>query len=120
MVKIDLLVPKVTALVIKHVPLRPEALTAILWARIGPFILVDSDVDLEVLLLTEGLVATREWTLKGLRPIMNMHVGLKTNLTFESLIAAGFRTEEELRWSRSTGWTPRTIIFVFLFCMKVL
>ena len=68
-------------LVVTHVSLRPEALTATLWTRIGPFILVDSEMYLEVLLLTEGLVAVWIRTLEGLRPIVNMHVGLKTNLT---------------------------------------
>ena len=76
-----LLVPKVATLMITHVPLRSEALTTVLWARIGPVILVDSVVDLEVLLLTEGLAAGRKGTLIGLCPIMNMHVGLKANLS---------------------------------------
>ena len=66
---------------ITHVSLRPEALTAVLRARVGPLIRVDSVVDLEVLLLTEGLAAVWKGTLIGLCPIMDMHVGLKTNLT---------------------------------------
>ena len=68
-------------LVVKHIPLCPEALTAALWTRVRPPILVDSGVNLEVLLLTEGLVAVWIRTLEGLSPIVNMHVGLKTNLT---------------------------------------
>ena len=76
-----LLVPKVAALVITHVSLRPEALAAILRARKGPRVLVDSVVDLEVLLLAEGLAAARKGTLVGLCPIMDMYVGLKANPT---------------------------------------
>ena len=68
-------------LVVTHVSLRPEALAATLWTRIGPFILVDPEMYLEVLLLTEGLVAVWIGTLEGLSPIVNMQVGLKTNLT---------------------------------------
>ena len=65
---------------ITHVPLRPEALTAALGTRIGPLILVNPHMDLEVLLLAEGLAAGWIWTLEWLRPIMNVHVGLKANL----------------------------------------
>ena len=66
---------------VTHVSLRPEALTTILRARIGPFVLVNPDVDLEILFLTEGLAAVWIGALKGLCPIMNVHVGLKANLT---------------------------------------
>ena len=75
-----LLVSKVAALVITHVSLRPEALTAALGTRIGPLILVNPHMDLEVLLLAEGLAAGWIRTLEWLRPIMNVHVGLKANL----------------------------------------
>ena len=76
-----LLVTKVAPLVVFHVSFCPKGFAAALWAGEWPLISMNALVDLEVLLLTEGLVAARKWTLKGLRPIMNMHVGLKTNLT---------------------------------------
>ena len=76
-----LLVPKVASLVITHVPLRSEALTTILRTRIRQLVLMDSLVNLEVIFLAEGLAAGRKGTLVRLCPIMNMHVGLKANLT---------------------------------------
>ena len=89
-----LLIPKVATLVIKHVPLRSEALTATLRTRIVPSLLVDSEVNLEVLLLTEGLITARKRTLEWLRPIMDMHVGLETYLPCEGLIAARNLTDK--------------------------
>ena len=79
--EMHLLVPEVATLVVTHVPLRPETLTAILWTRIGSLVLVDSDMNLEVLLLTEGLITAWKRTLERLSPIMDMHVGLQTYLT---------------------------------------
>ena len=66
---------------ITHVTFRPETLAAPLWTRIGPLILVDPDMDFEVLLLTKGLATVWIRTLEGLCSIMNVHVGLKTNLS---------------------------------------
>ena len=108
-----LLVSKVASFVVTHVSLCPEALTAALWTRIGPLILVNPDMDLEVLLLTEGLVAVWIWTLEGLCPVMNVHMGLKANLTRKDLIAAWLRTSKGLGCCHNTGRIPRTIFFVF-------
>ena len=52
-----LLISKVATLVVKHIPLRAKALTAVLRARKRLLICMDSLVDLEVLSLTEGLAA---------------------------------------------------------------
>ena len=94
--KRHLLIPKVATLVVKHIPLCPEALTAALWTRVRPPILVDSGVNLEVLLLTEGFIAARKRTLKWLCPIMDMHVSLKANSSCEGFIAAWVLTDKEL------------------------
>ena len=70
------LISKVATLMVTHVPLCSEALTAALWTRIGTLFLVNSDVNLEVLLLTESLTTALKRTLEWLCPIMDMHVGL--------------------------------------------
>ena len=74
--KRHLLIPKVATLVVKHITLCSEALTATLWTRVRPPILMDPHVNLEVLLLTEGFIAGWKRTLEWLCPIMDMHVGL--------------------------------------------
>ena len=109
-----LLVSKVAALVITHVPLRPEALTAALGTRIGPLILVNPHMDLEVLLLTEGFTTAREWTLEWLCSIMDVHVSLEANLSCEGLTAARMLTDKKLRPSHNISWTTRTFVFGFL------
>jgi len=65
-----LLLTVVAALVVTHVAFGAETLAAALGAGERSFILVDSDVDLQVLLLAEGLWTGRKWTLERLRPRM--------------------------------------------------
>ena len=65
-----LLLSKVATLVVPHVSLGAEALSTVLWARKRPFIFVNSNVNLQVLLLTEGLVAPWKWALERLSPVM--------------------------------------------------
>ena len=52
----DLLVSKVTSLVIKHVSLGPKALTAALWAWEWSLVDMDPLVDAKILLFTEGFL----------------------------------------------------------------
>ena len=80
-----LLIFKVATLMVPHVSLSSEALSAILRTWKGPRIIMDSEVNLEVLFFTEGLTAPRKRTLEGLCSIMDMHVSLKTNLTLKEL-----------------------------------
>ena len=65
-----LLLTVVAALVVTHVAFGAETFAAALGAGERSFILVDSDVDLQVLLLAEGLWTGRKWTLERLRPRM--------------------------------------------------
>ena len=81
---------------VKHIPLCPEALTAALWTRVWPLVSVYSRVNLEVLLLAEGLITAWKKTLEWLCPIMHMHVSLKANLSCECLTAAGMLTDKKL------------------------
>ena len=92
-----------TTLVVTHIPLCPEALAATLWTRKGSLILVDSGVNLEVLLLTESLATARKRTLVWLRPVMNVHVSLQANLSCEGLTAAWMLTDKKLRPFLSIG-----------------
>ena len=74
-------------------------------------------MNLEVLLLTEGLITARKGTLEWLRPIMNMHVSFKVSLSREGLTAAWMLTDKKLRPFLSVGWTTRTTVFVFFLCL---
>ena len=107
-------ISKVATLVVKHIPSCPEALTAALWTRKGPLVLVDSDVNLEVLLLTEGFITAGKRTLERLCPIMDVHVGSKANVSCEGLTAARMLTDKKLRPSHNISWTTRTFVFGFL------
>ncbi len=72
---------KVATRMMPHVSLGSEALSAVLWTWKRPRILMDSDVNLEVLFLTEGLSATRIRTPAGLCAIVDVHVSRQTSLT---------------------------------------
>ena len=73
--KLDLLVVEVTPLMVMHVAFGSKCLpTALNAAFIRAFVSVDPHVDSEILFLTEGLLTAREWTLEGLRPIVQLHV----------------------------------------------
>ena len=87
-------IPKVATLVVKHIPSCPEAFTAALWTWEGSLVLVDSRVNLEVLLLTEGFTTAREWTLERLCPIMDVHVSLEATVSCERLTAARMLTDK--------------------------
>ena len=95
-------------LVVKHIPSCPEALTAALWTRVGPPVLMNSDVNLEVLLLTEGFITAGKRTLERLCPIMFMHVGLKATVSCKGLTAARMLTDKKLMRSHNIRWTTRT------------
>lgn len=75
------------SLVILHVSLGPEALTAPLGANERPFVSVDEHVDAQVLLFRECLSAGRFWTFKWLGPIVNVEVRVQTNFTGENFFA---------------------------------
>ena len=107
-------IPKVATLVVKHIPSCLESLTAALWTRIGPLVLVDSDVNLEVLLLTECLITSGKRTVEWLCPIMDVHVSLEANLSCEGLTAARMLTDKKILRSHSIRWTTETFWFGFL------
>ena len=79
---------------VAHVPLRPEALSAVLRAGERPLVLVNPDMDVEILLLAEGLAAGGESALEGLRAIVQVHVSIQTNLATECLLTTVMRADE--------------------------
>ena len=81
---------------VPHVSFGAEALSTVLWAGKRPFIFVNSNVNLQVLLLTEGLVAPWKWALERLSPVMQVHVGIQPDLAGERLFAARMRTDKSL------------------------
>ena len=81
-------------LVVPHVPLRPEALAAALRAGERPLVLVNPDMDVEILLFTEGLTAGGEAALEGLRAIVQVHMSIQTNLATECLLTTVMRADE--------------------------
>ena len=74
-----LLLTVVAALVVTHVAFGAETLAAALGAGERPFIPVDSDVYLQVLLLAEGLWTVGKRTLEWLGPSMKMHVRVQSH-----------------------------------------
>ena len=110
-------IPKVATLVVTHIPLCSKALTTPLWTWVGPLVLVDYDVNLEVLLLTEGFATAREWTLERLCTIMDMHVVLKAILSSIGLIAARMLANKKLRRPYNIEWTTRAFVFCFFICL---
>ena len=79
---------------VPHVSLRSEALAAALRAGEWPLVLVNPDVDVEILLFTEGLAAPWEVTLEGLRAIVQVHMGIQANLATEGLLTTVMRANE--------------------------
>jgi len=60
-----------SALVVNHVALGPERpVAASFVAGKGSGILMDPDMNLEVLFLTESFAASGKWAQKGLSPVM--------------------------------------------------
>ena len=110
-------IPKVATLVVTHIPFCSESLTTPLWTWVGPLVLVDYDVNLEVLLLTEGFATAREWTLERLCTIMDMHVVLKAILSSIGLIAAWMLADKKLRRPYTIEWTTRAFVFCFFICL---
>ena len=84
---------------------------------VGPLVLVDYDVNLEVLLLTEGFATAREWTLERLCTIMDMHVVLKAILSSIGLIAAWMLADKKLRRPYNIEWTTRAFVICFFICL---
>ena len=107
-------ISKVATLVVTHVPSCSEAFTAALWTWEGSLFLVDSGVNLEVLLLTEGFTTTREWTLEWLCPIVDVHVSLEANFSCEGLTAARMPTGKKVMRSHSIWWSTKTFALGFL------
>ena len=58
------------SLVVSHVPLGPEALSAALWALERPLVDMDPHVNAKILLLAEGFPAARKGALVRLSPIV--------------------------------------------------
>ena len=87
----DLLFSEMASLVVAHVALRPEAFSTILRAYEGPLVLVDPDVNIQVLLFGKGLAAIRKSALKGLRPIVQVHMRIQSNLATECLLTTVMR-----------------------------
>ena len=80
--------------VVPHVPLRSEALAAALRAGEWPLVLMNPDVDVEILLFTEGLAAPWKVTLEGLCAIVQVHMGIQANLATKSLLTTVMRANE--------------------------
>ena len=74
MVYCYLLFSEVAPLVVLHVALGAEAFSTAVRASKRSFIFVNPRVDLEVLLLTKRLRASRKWTSKGLSACMHVHM----------------------------------------------
>ena len=111
----DLLILKVTTHVVKQISICSEALTATLWTRKWPLVLMDSEMNFEVLLITKGLITAWIWTLERLCPIMDVHVSLKANFSCEDFTAAWMLTNKTLGFATSNACTSKTFIIGFLF-----
>ena len=81
-------------LVITHVSLRPEALPAALGAGERPLVLVNPDMDVQVLLLTESFIAAGKGALEGLGAVVQVHMRVQSNLATECLFTAVMRADE--------------------------
>ena len=75
--------------VIKHVSLGPKALSTALSAHERSGVLVNSAMNLQILLLAEAFTTSRKLTAEGLSPIVLMHVGPQTDLAHKALLAPG-------------------------------
>ena len=75
-------------LVILHITLRSEAQSTIVGAGEGPLSSMDSSVNFEVLPFIEDSTAPRDGTAVGLCSIMQVHMGLKPDLSRELFVAA--------------------------------
>ena len=82
------------SLVILHVSLGPEALSASLGAYEWPLVTVDEHVDAQVLLLRECLSTSGLGTLKRLSAIVQVEVGLQTDSTGEYFLAPLVRASQ--------------------------
>ena len=78
---------------VSHVALGPEALAAPLWALEGPLVGMDSHVDPQILLLTEGLTAARVCTLIRLGPIVEVEMSIEAELAREGFVAPSLRAD---------------------------
>ena len=88
-----LLISRVAALVVKHVPLGAEGLTAVmLRASKRTLVSVDAHVNIEVLLLAESFAAGGIGALKRLSAQVQVQVGIQSGLAAKDLIAAGMGT----------------------------
>ena len=89
-----LLFTEMTPFMISHVSFGAEALTAILRASEWPLILVYPQMYVQVLLLAECLVAVREGAFEWLCAIVQVHMGIQSNLATENLLTTVMRANK--------------------------
>ena len=77
-----------TSLVVQHVSFGAEALAAALRAGERPLVRVDPLMNLQILFLAEALVAARELALKGLCPVVEVHVCVQSYPPSKNFVAA--------------------------------
>ncbi len=73
--------------VVEHVSLGPKALSTALSAHERSRVLVNSAVNLQILLLAKAFATSRKLTAERLSPIVLVHVGSQTDLALEALLA---------------------------------
>ena len=83
----DLLFAEMTSLVVKHVSFGAKTLATALWTGKGPLISVDPLMNLQILFLAEAFVAAWKFALKGLRPVVKVHVCVKPYSPSKYLVA---------------------------------
>ena len=76
----DLLLSKMTSLVVPHVAFCPETLSTTLRTCKWSFVFVYPHMNLQVLLLTEGFITVMKSTLERLGPVVAVQVGVQSDL----------------------------------------
>ena len=83
-------------LVVLHVALGTEALTAAERADERSLVRVNSAVNQQILLLAKGFPALREIAPEWLCPVVEVHMGVQSNFALKLLLAGGNWTGVDL------------------------